>query len=124
MTNTSVSKNKTLNVLRLIIGLAVGVMFVRHDATAAQATVPLGSATTFGVLSGSTITSTGATTVNGDLGVSPGTTLVGAPTVNGTTHLDDPAAAQAQLDLTTAYNGLAGLTDGAIAVTGDLGGKT
>ena len=124
MANTLGDKNKTLNVLRLIIGLAAGVMFVRHDATAAQATVPLGSATSFGVLAGSTVTSTGATTVNGDLGISPGTALTGAPTVNGTIHLGDPAAAQAQLDLTTAYNDAAGRTVGAIGVAGNLGGQT
>src|SRR5205814_1537263 len=84
----------------------------------------LGTATTFGVLAGSAVTSTGGTTVNGDLGVSPGNTLTGAPTVNGTTHLGDPAAAQAQLDLTTAYNDAAGRTNGAITVAGNLGGLT
>src|ERR1041385_3248767 len=127
MTNTTINKNKTnksLNVWGLIIGLAVGVMFVRHDATAAQAPVPLGSATTFGVLAASTITSTGATTVNGDLGVSPGTTVTGAPTVTGTLHLGDSTAAQAQLDLTAAYNDAAGRTVGAIGVAGNLGGLT
>src|SRR5207249_9945955 len=86
--------------------------------------VPLGSTATFGVLAGTTVTSTGATTVNGDLGVSPGTTVTGAPTVNGTTHLGDPAAAQAQLDLTTAYNDAAGRTNGAITMAGNLGGQT
>src|SRR6185369_11558389 len=105
---------------QIIIGfaLAVGVMFVRHDATAGQSPVPLGSASTFGVLAASTVTSTGATTVNGDLGVSPGTT------VTGTLHLGDPTAAQAQLDLTTAYNDAAGRTLGAIGVAGNLGGQT
>src|ERR1041385_6066481 len=127
MTNTTINKNKTnksLNVWGLIIGLAVGVMFVRHDATAAQAPVPLGSATTFGVLAASTVTSTGATTVNGDLGVSPGTTVSGSPTVTGTLHLGDPTAAQAQLDLTAAYNDAAGRTVGAALVAGNLGGQT
>src|SRR6185369_3911929 len=84
----------------------------------------LGSASTFGVLAASTVTSTGATTVNGDLGVSPGTTVTGAPTVTGTLHLGDPTAAQAQLDLTTAYNDAAGRTLGAIGVAGNLGGQT
>ncbi|HXJ76984.1 MAG TPA: Ig-like domain-containing protein, partial [Candidatus Dormibacteraeota bacterium] len=98
--------------------------FTTAATTAGQAPVVLGSATTFSVLAASTVTSTGATTVNGDLGVSPGTTLTGAPTVNGTTHLGDPAAAQAQLDLTTAYNDAAGRTVGAIGVAGNLGGQT
>jgi hypothetical protein len=38
--------------------------------------------------------------------------------------LGDPAAAQAQLDLTTAYNDAAGRTVGAIGVAGNLGGQT
>jgi hypothetical protein len=98
--------------------------FTTAATTAGQTPVVLGSAETFAVLAGSTVTSTGATTVNGDLGVSPGTTLTGAPTVTGTTHLGDAAAAQAQLDLTAAYNDAAGRTVGAIAVAGNLGGQT
>ena len=123
-TNTSVRKNKTFSAWGSIIGMAVTVVCAHLDARAAQAPVPLGSATPFAVLAGSTVTSTGGTTVNGDLGVSPGTTLTGAPTVTGTTHLGDPAAAQAQLDLTTAYNDAAGRTVGAITVAGNLGGQT
>src|SRR5207249_106767 len=44
--------------------------------------------------------------------------------VNGTIHAGDPAAAQAQLALTTAYNDAAGRTVGAITVAGNLGGQT
>jgi hypothetical protein len=123
MRNTSVYKNKILNVWGLTIGLAVAVLFLRHDATAGQAPVALGTNATFAVLAGTAVTSTGDTTVNGDLGVSPGTTLTGAPTVNGTTHLGDPIAAQAQLDLTAAYDDAAGRPGGA-AASGNLGGQT
>ena len=100
--------------------------FTTAATAAGQAPVVLGSATTFEVLAGSTVTSTGATTVNGDLGVSPGTAVTGFPPglVNGTIHAGDPAAAQAQLDLTTAYNDAAGRTVGAITVAGNLGGQT
>jgi hypothetical protein len=98
--------------------------FTTAGTTTGQAPVALGSATSFAVLASSTVTSTGATTVNGDLGVSPGTGLTGAPTVNGTTHLGDTVAAQAQLDLTTAYNDAAGRTVGSILVAGNLGGQT
>ena len=44
--------------------------------------------------------------------------------MNGTIHLSEAAAAQAQLDLTTAYNDAAGRTVGAVAVAGNLGGQT
>src|ERR1051326_3186815 len=125
-TNESVNKNKKLSLWRWIIILTLGVMFPCHDATAAQAPVPLGSASAFAVLAGSTVTSTGGTMLNGDLGLSPGTAVTGFPPgiVNGTTHLGDPTAAQAQLDLTSAYNDAAGRTVGAITVAGNLGGQT
>src|SRR6185503_15490449 len=54
----------------------------------------------------------------------PGTSVTGSPTVNGTIHIADAAAAQAQADLTAAYNDAAGRTEGAIAVAGNLGGQT
>ena len=44
--------------------------------------------------------------------------------VNGAIHAGDSAAAQAQLDLTTAYNDAAGRTVGAVTVAGNLGGLT
>jgi hypothetical protein len=124
MKNTAASKNKTLNVRGWIVGLAVAVSFLHPDATAAQAPVALGSDATFAVLAATTVTTIPTTTVNGDLGVSPGNTVTGSPIVNGILHLGDPAAAQAQLDLTTAYNDAAGRTVGAITVAGNLGGQT
>src|SRR5438093_2251525 len=115
---------------RDLAGNALGANFVWSFTTAAtpagQAPVALGAATTFAVLAGSTVTSTGATIVNGDLGLSPGTAVTGFPpeTINGTIHAGDPAAALAQLALTTAYNNAAGPTVGAILVAGNLAGKT
>ena len=59
---------------------------------------------TFGVIGGTTVTNSGPTVVNGNLGVSPGTAITGftgiAPggpgTVTGTIHSADAFAAQAQ----------------------------
>jgi len=113
-----------------LAGNALGANFVWSFTTAGtvagQAPVALGLASTFAVLAGSTVTNTGASTVNGDLGLSPGTAVTGFPPgiVNGTTHAGDPAAAQAQLDLTVAYNDAEGRTVGAIALAGNLGGQT
>jgi hypothetical protein len=86
---------------------------------------------TFGVLAGSTVTNSGPTLVIGNLGVSPGTAITGfmgiAPggpgIVNGTIHSADAFAAQAQNELTTAYNAAAGAASTATK-NGDLGGQT
>jgi Ice-binding-like/Bacterial Ig-like domain len=89
--------------------------------------VVLNGADNFAVLAGSTVTNTGPTVVTGDLGVSPGSSLVGFPpgTVVGTQHVNDAAANQAKLDLTTAYNDAAGRTLCRNTVsTINLGGQT
>jgi hypothetical protein len=86
----------------------------------------LGTAGSFAVLGGSTVTNTGPTVVNGDLGVSPGSSVTGFPpgVVLGTIHTNDATAMQAQVDLTTAYNAVAG-TPCTVDLTGqDLGGLT
>lgn len=89
---------------------------------AALNTVPLGSASTFGVLGGTTITNAEESIINGDLGVSPGTAITGfqpEPTnsiegpgtvtaglglVTGTIYASGPVAVQAQADAAIAYN--------------------
>ncbi len=94
-------------------------------AAAAPAPVNLGTAAAFSVLAGQSVTNTGPTTVSGDLGVSPGSSVTGFPPgiVLGTTHVADAAAATAQADLTTAYNDAAGRAPTA-PVSGDIGGQT
>jgi len=125
MTKASVNKNKTEKVLKLILGLTAGIILAGQDAVAIQAPVALGSAGTFAVLAATTVTTIPTTTINGDLGVSPGNTVTGAPIVNGTTYTNTPGvAATAQGDLTIAYNDAAGRTLDAITVAGNLGGQT
>lgn len=71
----------------------------------------LGSADSFAVWGGSTVTKTGASVLTGILGLWPGTSITGFPpgiVLNGSTHNNDGVAAQAQADLTTAYNTIVG----------------
>lgn len=68
----------------------------------------LGAAASFAVL-GSSVTSSGSTIITGNLGVSPGNTITGSPTVKiGAIYRNDSVARQAQKDAATAYNDLAG----------------
>ncbi len=88
--------------------------------------VPLGTDATFAILAASTVTNAGITLVTGDLGVSPGTAVTGfgpgtGVVTGGSIHAGDPTAAQAQLDLTVAYNNAAGRPNPA-AVPADIGG--
>ena len=97
-------------------------------ASACQAPVALASAATFEVLAGSTVTNTGLSIISGgNLGLSPGSAVTGFPPGTlippAVMHVTDPTAAQAQLDLTTAYNYAAGLPGGAV-LPGDLSGLT
>ena len=96
-------------------------------AAPAVAQISLGSAQSFGVLAGSAVTSTGATTVSGNVGVSPGGTVTGFPPgliAGGTIHSNDAVAVQAQSDLTTAYDEIAGTACSADLTGQDLGGLT
>ncbi len=94
-------------------------------ALGAQPPVGLGTADSFAVLGGSTVTNTGPTVVNGDLGLAPGSAVPGFPPglVNGTIHVADAVAVQAKTDLVTAYNDAAGRLP-ALAIPADLGGLT
>jgi len=82
----------------------------------------------FGILAGSTVTNTGATNVTGNVGVWPGTAIIGFPpgTLTGTfsTGPGPGPAMTAQGQLTAAYNAAAGAANTGGALPGDIGGKT
>ena len=94
-------------------------------ATSIDGPVGLGTAAPFSVLAGSTVTNTGPSVLNGDVGLSPGSSVTGFPPGirNGTLHATDTVAAQAQIDLTTAYGVAASLTPIATGL-GDLTGSS
>lgn len=100
--------------------------FTTGNSPYGQKPLALGSAASYYVLGGSTVTNTGPTAINGDLGLSPGTAITGFPPgiVNGVTNAGDPAAAQAQLDLVAAYNEARLREIGAIRLDGNIGGRT
>ena len=86
---------------------------------------PLGSSRSFSVLGGTGVANTGATTISGDLGVSPSIVISGFPPgiVAGTTHTADTVADQARADFLVAYDD----ADGRVPDTefsGDQNGRT
>src|SRR3990167_3735885 len=109
-----------------VVVLAVSFMIGLSGTALAATAVQLGTAGGYAVLGGSTVTNTGSTIVNGDLGLSPGTSVTGFPpgTVNGVQHVTDAAAAQAQADLVTAYDAASGQATAVTIISGDLGGQT
>ena len=92
-----------------------------------QADIPLGVADNFAILAGSGITNTGATVINGDLGLSPGTSVGGFPPgiLNGTLHINDATANQSKLDIVTAYDDAKNRTaTDIVTLSGNIGGLT
>jgi hypothetical protein len=111
--------------LALLLG-AASVPRLDSSTTSAQSGVPLGTTTTFAILAGQAVTSTGLSVVNGDLGISPGTALTGFPPgiINGATELGNPVSAQALADAQVEYAYLDGLPCGTNLTGVDLGGQT
>jgi hypothetical protein len=110
--------------VHVLSGLGFASLLCGVAAVWAQST--LGTAQSFAVLGGSTVTNTGPSVLTGDLGVSPGAAITGFPpgTRTGTTHAADAVALQAQNDVITQYNALAGAACSADLTGQDLGGKT
>jgi LPXTG-motif cell wall-anchored protein len=112
-----------------VLGLSAAVLLFSSGSASAAAPVGLGVAKSFAVLGGQTVTNTGPSVIHGDLGVSPGSTtpgvngLPGPATVDGTQHVTDGVAANAQAALTTAYDDAAGRPTTA-SIGADLVGRT
>ncbi|TFD64567.1 ice-binding family protein [Cryobacterium sp. Hb1] len=87
--------------------------------------VDLGRASTYAILATTSVANTGDSSFDGDIGVSPGTSVTGFPpdVVTGTIHVGDAAAAAAQVDLAAAYKDSAARPASG-TVIGDLAGRT
>jgi hypothetical protein len=105
-----------------VVAGVTALVIITQPAVAAVAPVGLGTAGTFAVLAGTTVTNTDASAIQGDVGVSPGTSVTGFPpgVVTGGSIVGTGAAAIPQDDLTAAYNDAAGRT--ASASVGDFVG--
>jgi Ice-binding-like/VPDSG-CTERM motif len=95
--------------------ITIAVMLLHQNATADPMAINLGSDSSFAVLAGSGITVAGAvdsTTINGDIGTFPTTSITGLGNVvlNGVNQAGNAVTQNAQNDLTTAFSAGAGQT--------------
>ena len=110
-----------------LIIIATATLLGVATPVAAQTAPSLGTAQSYAVLGGSTVTNTGPSVIGGDLGLSPGTAVTGFPpgaVVGGAIHAADGPALSAQNSLTTAYNSLVSQACTQDLTGQDLGGKT
>ena len=111
--------------LGAVVALSIVMLVFASGALAVSPpTVGLGTAATYAVLAGDSITNTGPTTINGDLGLHPGTSVTGAPTVIGASNVANAAALAAKNDLRTAYLDAEGRPSPTLVAAGALGGLT
>ena len=114
---------------RTLLSVSLAALVVlTWPAIAMAATNPgLGTAGTFAVLAGTTVTNTGSSWITGHLGVSPGCAVTGFPPgTSGVRHKCDAVALTAKTNLTAAYvNAAAQPCPGGNNFTGvNLGGKS
>jgi hypothetical protein len=116
---------KKINTNTAIAVFALSLMLGFTSFALAATTINLGSADNFAILGGSTITNTGTSVINGDLGLNPGTSVTGFPpgVLNGTQQVANATSLQAKNDLTTAFLSLASQSS-ATTIASELGGST
>jgi hypothetical protein len=115
----------------LAVLAVVGTVVVPVAISGAATAVGLGTASSFAVVGSGTVTNTGPTVLDGDLGVHPGNALTGFAEsdggpgiVNGALHAGDETAAAAQAAADTAYGALDAQACDANLTDPELGGLT
>lgn len=114
---------KQMTLAAVAVAALVGLPAIAHAQT-------VGAAQTFAIVGGTSVTAAcGATQslINGDVGVSPGTSITGFPACAATvppfaTHANDGAAIAAQAATLSLYNSLVALGPGT-AIGNELGGQ-
>ncbi|MFZ2189084.1 MAG: ice-binding family protein [Candidatus Moraniibacteriota bacterium] len=120
---------KKFSWVAMVVILVFATVFGFFGKVEAATNVNLGTAGNFAVLGGSGITIAGAvnsTTITGDIGTFPTTSITGIGNVvlNGTNHAGDAVTQGAKDDLVTAYNSAAGQSCDVDLTGQDLGGLT
>jgi hypothetical protein len=111
------------------IALLALVIFSLSAVSIRADTLSTVAADNYAVLGASTVTNTGSSVLNGNLGLSPGTSITGfLPSgpgiVNGATDVANGAAQSGQTDALAAYNYLSGLARTGTLTGEDLGNLT
>lgn len=115
------------NTVKATAGALSATATVTVNSVAPAPLVALGAAGPNGIMAGTAFSCVSGGRINANIAISPGSTVTGFPpcVVTGVQHLADGIADQAQIDLTNAYNDLAGLPcPPANAIVADLGGTT
>lgn len=115
-----------LGIAALLSTLVVAdVLLVPGRAEASERPAGLGAAAAYSVFAASTVTSIGSTTLSGNLGLSPGTSITGflPGEAHGATHVADAQAESAKTDVSRAYRDVANRIP-TERVARDLGGQT
>lgn len=115
------------NTVKATSGGVSGFATVTETAVAPAPLINFGTAALNGIMAGTAVSCSSLGLINADVSISPGNTISGFPpcTITGVQHLNDATAVQNQIDLTAAYNQLAGLPcPPSNFISADLGGTT
>jgi len=100
--------------------------FTTASAAAIQTAPNLGASATYAVLAHTSITSAGSSQVTGDMGLTPGNSVIGFPpgTLTGALHVGDAVAATAANAAASAYTEVVGRASAPVTLSSNVSGLT